>query len=45
MAKYLGWKGKYGAIISDLYDESEVKIDYPIPIEIQLDAADLIDVL
>ena len=40
VAKYCGWKGKYGAIISDLYDESEVKIDSPTPIEIQPDAAD-----
>ena len=45
VAKYCGWKGKYGAIISDLYDESEVKIDSPTPIEIQPDAADWIDVL
>ena len=40
VAKYFGWKGKYAAVISDLYDESKVKIDSPTPIEIQPDAAD-----
>ena len=37
VANYTEWGGKYNAIISDLYDESEVMLHSPTPVEVESD--------